>query len=217
MLSAGSASELFIQACEAVLSIGLEVAPRDIATVEVLGAHLCLTDPRRRLVDVPPVRVLNPAYAAAEAVWVLSGSDEPWIYRYNRRLAGFADDGLVAAYGPRLRRWRREVDQLDEVRRLLIREPGTRRAVIQLFDPGRDIGSRAAVTCALGYRFFPRAGRLHMHTTMRSQDLWLGFDYSSPPRCCRSCWRAGSGRRSASTTITSIRFTCTNMTCPQRG
>jgi thymidylate synthase len=45
MLSAGSASELFIQACEAVLSIGLEVAPRDIATVEVLGAHLCLTDP----------------------------------------------------------------------------------------------------------------------------------------------------------------------------
>ncbi|MGH8883762.1 MAG: thymidylate synthase [Egibacteraceae bacterium] len=31
--------------------------------------------------------------------------------------------------------------------------------------------------CTLGYRFFLRAGRLHMHTTMRSQDLWLGFCY----------------------------------------
>jgi thymidylate synthase len=177
VISAGSASDLFSQACQAVLSVGLEVAPRDTATVEVLGAHLCLTDPRRRLVDVPPMRVLNPAYAAAEAVWVLSGSGEPWIYQYNRRLANFADDGLVTAYGPRLRRWRGEVDQLDEVRRLLIREPETRRAVIQMFDPGHGLGSRAGVPCALGYRFFLRGGRLHMHTTMRSQDLWLGFGY----------------------------------------
>jgi len=36
--------------------------------VEVPGASLCLTDHRRRLVDVPPVRMLNPAFAAAEAV-----------------------------------------------------------------------------------------------------------------------------------------------------
>ena len=31
--------------------------------------------------------------------------------------------------------------------------------------------------CTLGYRFFLRDGLLHMHTTMRSQDLWLGFCY----------------------------------------
>ena len=55
MISAGSASELFVRACEAVLSVGLEVAPRDTATMEVLGAHLCLSDPQRRLVDMPPV------------------------------------------------------------------------------------------------------------------------------------------------------------------
>jgi len=27
------------------------------------------------------------------------------------------------------------------------------------------------VLCTLGYRFFLREDRLHMHTTMRSQDL----------------------------------------------
>jgi thymidylate synthase len=36
-------------------------------------------------VDVPPARVINPAFAAAEAAWILSGSDDPWIYLYNER------------------------------------------------------------------------------------------------------------------------------------
>jgi thymidylate synthase len=178
MISAASASELFVAACQAVLAEGRSVAPRGMATVEVLGASLCLTDPRRRLVDMPPVRVLNPAFAAAEAVWILSGSDEPWIYQYNRRLTQYADGGrLMGAYGPRLRYWQGTVDQLDQIRKLLRADPGSRRAVIQLFDPGRDFAGYNDVPCTLGYRFFLRDGLLHMHTTMRSQDLWLGFGY----------------------------------------
>lgn len=31
--------------------------------------------------------------------------------------------------------------------------------------------------CTVTYRFFIRDGRLEMHTSMRSQDLWLGFPY----------------------------------------
>ena len=31
--------------------------------------------------------------------------------------------------------------------------------------------------CTLGHRFYLRDGALHMHTGMRSQDLWLGFPY----------------------------------------
>ncbi len=177
-LTAGSASELFAQACHAVLAAGQPSAPRGLPTVEVLGASLTLTDPRRRLVDVPPARVINPAFAVAEAMWILSGSDDPWIYLYNERLAGYADDGrLMGAYGPRLRRWHGTVDQLARVRRQLTEDPGTRRAVIQLFDPEADSGDHKDVPCTLGYRFFLRDGLLHMHTTMRSQDLWLGFCY----------------------------------------
>jgi thymidylate synthase len=178
VVSAASASELFVAACRAVVANGRPVAPRGMDTVEVLGACLCLTDPRRRLVDVPPVRIINPAFAAAEAVWIIAGSDDPWIYEYNHRLTRYADNGrLMGAYGPRLRRWHGRTDQLAQIRELLRGDPDSRRAVIQLFDPGTDFSGYKDVPCTLGYRFFLRDGLLHMHTTMRSQDLWLGFCY----------------------------------------
>jgi thymidylate synthase len=177
-VTAASANELFVQACKAVTAGGTPASPRGLSTVEVLGAHLCLTEPRRRFVDVPPLRILNPAFAVAEALWILSGSDDAWIFEFNGRLTRYADDGVLrGAYGPRMRAWRGEVDQLDRVRRLLSRDPDSRQAVIQLFDPGKDWSGFRDVPCTLGYRFFIRGGRLHMHTTMRSQDLWLGFPY----------------------------------------
>lgn len=177
-VQADSANELFASAIRAVVRHGSPASPRGLETLEVLGAHLCLTRPRRRMVDLPPVRIVNPAFAAAEAVWILSGSDAGWIYEYNQRLTNFADEGvLLGAYGPRLRQWKGGVDQLDRVRRLLRDDPETRRAVIQLYDPGRDSPKHKDVPCTLGFRFYLRDGRLQMHTTMRSQDLWLGFCY----------------------------------------
>lgn len=177
-LTGDSANELYAAACHTVSRDGVAVSPRGMATAEVLGVHLCLTDPRRRLVDLPPARVINPAFAVAETLWILSGSDEPWIFQYNRALTRYTDDGrLQGAYGPRMRRWRGRVDQLDQVRRVLIRDPDSRQAVIQLFDPDHDTRGHRDVPCTLNYRFFLRGGRLHMHTTMRSQDLWLGFPY----------------------------------------
>jgi thymidylate synthase len=177
-LTGGSANELYVAACHAVSRDGVAVSPRGMATTEVLGAHLCLTDPRRRLVDLPPDRLINPAFAVAETLWILSGSDDPWIFQYNRALTRYTDDGrLQGAYGPRMRRWRGRVDQLDQVRRVLTRDPDSRQAVIQLFDPEQDTRGHRDVPCTLNYRFFLRGGRLHMHTTMRSQDLWLGFPY----------------------------------------
>jgi thymidylate synthase len=176
-LTAGSANELYVAACRAVRVYGRPVSPRGLATWEVLGFHAELTDPRRRLIDVPG-RNINPAFAVAEALWILSGSDDPWIYEYNRALRRYADDGILqGAYGPRIRRWRGVIDQLDHVRRLLIRDPDSRQAVIQLFDPERDTRGYRDVPCTLGYRFFVRDRRLQMHTTMRSQDLWLGLPY----------------------------------------
>ncbi|MGH3754927.1 MAG: thymidylate synthase [Pseudonocardiaceae bacterium] len=178
MLTGESANDLYVAACQAVLRDGMAVSPRGMATTEIIGVHLRLTDPRRRMVDLPPARVINPAFAVAEALWILSGSDDPWIFQYNRALTRYTDDGrLQGAYGPRMRRWHGRVDQLDQVRRLLAHDPDSRQGVIGLFDPERDRRGHRDVPCTLGYRFFLRTGRLQMHTTMRSQDLWLGFPY----------------------------------------
>ncbi|WP_117211662.1 thymidylate synthase [Allorhizocola rhizosphaerae] len=172
-----SVSELFTTAARWLLEHGSHVAPRGMATREILGVHLHLTEPRRRLIHLPPARVLNPAFAVAEAVWIISGSDAAWIFEFNRQLARYADVGVLqGAYGPRLRRWH-GVDQLDRVRRQLLHDPDTRRGVVTLFDPAKDHSGHSDVPCTLGFRFFLRGGRLHMHTTMRSQDLWLGFPY----------------------------------------
>jgi thymidylate synthase len=177
-LTSGSANELYAAVCREVLATGHRTSPRRMETTEVLGAHLCLADPRRRYVDLPPARLLNPAFAVAEALWILSGSDDPWIYTYNRSLVRYADNGrLQGAYGPRIRRWRGNLDQLAHVRDLLERDPETRQAVIQLYDPQRDTHGHRDVPCTLNYRFFLRAGRLDMHTTMRSNDVWLGLPY----------------------------------------
>lgn len=178
VLTSDSANDLYTGVCGAVLSQGRRAAPRGMATTELLGAHLCLTEPRRRFVAVPPARLLNPAFAVAEALWILSGSDDSWIFTYNRSLRQYADNGrLQGAYGPRLRRWRGEVDQLHRVRALLTGDPDSRQAVIQIYDPQLDTRGHRDVPCTLNYRFFIRHGRLDMHTTMRSNDVWLGLPY----------------------------------------
>jgi thymidylate synthase len=178
VLTAASANELYTAVCREILAQGHRAAPRGMATTEVLGAHLRLTEPRRRFIGLPPVRVLNPAFAVAEALWIMSGSNDSWIFTYNRSLERYADDGqLQGAYGPRMRNWRGEVDQLDHVRRLLLRDPDSRQAVIQLYDPQRDTRGHRDVPCTLNYRFFIRRGRLDMHITMRSNDVWLGLPY----------------------------------------
>lgn len=178
VLTHDNANDLYAAVCREVRTVGRPVAPRGKATLEVMGAHLRLTQPRRRLVDVPPARQLNPAFAVAEALWILSGSDDPWIFTYNRVLENFTDDGrLQGAYGPRMRSWRSTVDQLAHVRDLLVRDPHSRQAIVQLYDPSRDTLGHRDVPCTLNYRFYVRDGELQMHTTMRSNDVWLGLPY----------------------------------------
>lgn len=172
-----SANALFGAACARVLAQGRPVAPRGLPTLEVLGSTLRLSDPRDRLIELPPHRTINPAFAVAETLWILSGSGEPWIHEFNRSLAAYIGEGAPhGAYGPRLRAWL-GIDQFDRVRRLLLDDRQTRRAVLTIFDPMRDLVDERDIPCTLGHRFYLREGRLHMVTSMRSQDVWRGLPY----------------------------------------
>ncbi|WP_411132983.1 thymidylate synthase [Streptomyces sp. C10] len=176
-LTADSVAELCTDAVMLAKS-GEKVSPRGMATREVLDLTMRLTQPRARLLYAPPARILNPAFAVAETVWHLSGSDDPWIFDYNGRLRQYADDGVLrGAYGPRMRNWGGEVDQLHRVVEILKGDPDSRRATIQLYDPARDTAGHKDVPCTLGFRFHLRGGRLHMSTTMRGQDVWIGMPY----------------------------------------
>ncbi|MFE1174282.1 thymidylate synthase [Streptomyces sp. NPDC058773] len=176
-LSADNVAELFTGAV-ALAKNGAKVSPRGMATREVLDLSMRLTQPRARLLYAPPARILNPAFAVAETVWHLSGSDDPWIFDYNAQLWQYADDGVLrGAYGPRMRNWGGEVDQIHRVVEILKDDPDSRRATIQLYDPARDTVGHKDVPCTLGFRFHLRRGHLHMSTTMRGQDVWIGMPY----------------------------------------
>lgn len=176
-LTADTVAELFTGATTLAKS-GERVSPRGMATREVLDVHMRLTQPRARLLYAPPGRILNPAFAAGETVWHLSGSDAPWIFDYNAKLREFADEGVLrGAYGPRMRNWAGNVDQLQRVVEILKADPDSRRAVIQLYDPAQDAAGHKDVPCTLGFSFHLRAGHLHMSTSMRGQDVWIGLPY----------------------------------------
>ncbi|MEV6976933.1 hypothetical protein [Kitasatospora sp. NPDC093806] len=54
------------------------------------------------LVHLDLHRVLNPAFAAAETVWILSGSSADRIHDFDSRLAALTDHGtLQSSYGRR--------------------------------------------------------------------------------------------------------------------
>ncbi|MCW7990107.1 methyltransferase [Streptomyces platensis subsp. clarensis] len=176
-LTAGTVAQLFTEAVT-LAKDGEKISPRGMATREVLDLTMRLTQPRARLLYAPPARIVNPAFAVAETVWHLSGSDDPWIFDYNAQLRQYADDGILrGAYGPRMRNWGGEVDQLHRVVEILKDDPDSRRATIQLYDPARDTAGHKDVPCTLGFRFHLRGGRLHMSTTMRGQDVWIGMPY----------------------------------------
>lgn len=176
-LRADTLTDLYPLVIAAVLRDGESTSPRGIPTREILGAHLRIDRPRERIVDVEG-RTPNPAFAVAEALWILSGSDDRWIFDYNSQLTRYADCGVLrGAYGPRLRRWGAEEDQLRRVVDLLLRDRDSRQAVVQIFDPSKDWAGAKDVPCTIGHRFFVRSGQLHLHTTMRSQDVWLGMPY----------------------------------------
>ena len=69
------------------------------------------------------------------------------------------------------------IDQIASVTNLLKQRSTSRRAVIQLFD-AEDISSEhKEVPCTTTMQFFQREGRLHMVTTLRSNDAYKGLPH----------------------------------------
>jgi thymidylate synthase len=155
------------------------------ATREVLHAHMRVTNPRQRWVvsRFPPV---NPAFAIADAVWMVLGrEDSAFLNAWNSQLPKFAGEGAAyhGAYGFRLRH-RFGLDQLERVYQVLSSNSSTRQAVLQLWDPAIDLPSpdgtpvAADIPCNVCALLKVRNGRLDWMQILRSNDLMLGAPYN---------------------------------------
>jgi thymidylate synthase len=155
-----------------VWSAGRRVAPRGIETVEVT-ACLEFRDPTKLLLTGIN-RSMSTKLAAVETLQLIGGFHDPArLVEATPNFTEFLDGGSQrGAYGPRVG-W-----QVEQCRRQLKEDPGTRRAIVQIWDVS-DLPALISndYPCTLSLHFLLRDHALEMHVTMRSNDLWRGTTY----------------------------------------
>jgi thymidylate synthase len=162
--------EVLVQLYPALLAKGAGNTGTRGGTIELLATSLRIANPRARL-----SRSENrghPFSAIGELLWYLSGSDrlefvKPYVPPYEQD----AINGVIpGAYGPRIFSMRGKIDQLSSVARLLQKRAGSRRAVVQIFNAEDIAGEDVETPCTTTLQFHLRDNRLHMSTTLRSND-----------------------------------------------
>ena len=179
---------------------GDEVDSRLGPTKELLHVSMTIEDPRQRLVYVRPI---NPAFAIAEVIWILSGGRTAnFLAFWNKRMLRYCDTGsslLHGAYGNRLGLGSQlphaitssftpipadesSVDQLKRAYITLKNVPESRQVVLQIWRSELDLPNplpRAAdVPCNIMSHLLVRRDRLHWLQVVRSNDLFWGLPYN---------------------------------------
>lgn len=154
-----------------ILHIGAPVWPRGEETRELLGIEstFSLRNPVLTVLD----RKLNYRFMAAEALWILRGSNRvseltPYIKGYGK----YAQDGrhVQWAYGPKV------TEQLCYVVETLIADPQSRQAVLSIWREN----PRYTPPCTMTMQFLIRDhSGFNCITNMRSSDTWMGYPYDA--------------------------------------
>lgn len=176
---ANGVNEAFTELFSILKSNGIESAPRGHRIKEIINANIIIKNPRDRIVMCPERR-MDMAYAFGELAWYLSGrNDKDTMCYYSKFMENMSDDGktLNSAYGYRIFGGHQKIgfDQFQNAINLLKKDKDTRQAVIHLHTPNNQ--PTKDEVCTMSLQFLLRNGKLDMITTMRSNDLVLGFTY----------------------------------------
>lgn len=155
------------------------------ATHEILHANFHILDPRQRWI-LSRMPAINPAFAIAEAIWILSGDNKSKFINYwNPRLPLFAGTGATyyGAYGHRIEK-QFGFSQLERAYKILLNDKTSRQVVIQIWDARYDMpcecGSPrdADIPCNICSLLKVRNERLEWLQIMRSNDIYLGTPHN---------------------------------------
>lgn len=174
-------AELYQDVLQRLLHLGHRVDPVKTlsspsagkGTIELLGTTTVHHTIRQRLIWTKS-RPLNVGFAVGQAMYVLAARDdvESADY-YNRLTSKFSDNGetLHGAYGPRIR------SQISDCIWMLKNDPGTRRAVITIFDGHLDHKESKDIPCPVSMQFLVRRNRVICITQFRSQNWVMLYPY----------------------------------------
>lgn len=174
---ADSLDDLLAKVYRQLLARGTRIEPTKGPAREIYGVLLKLSAPRLRLSRTESRGILFSCLG--ELLWILAGSNAlDFIEHYISEYTKSSDDELTihGAYGPRMF-GRRPNDQLARVISSLKSKPDSRQAVVQLFDRRDTLEYHSDIPCTCTMQFVIRDRRLHMLTSMRSNDAWLGLPH----------------------------------------
>lgn len=160
-----------------VVGTGDRVTARGLDTYELRGVTLRMPSFGCAL-PIGVNRKVNLKLAAVEALSIVGGVSRPRLLReasprYGDVLVKDVDGSLnYGAYGPRI------AGQCLDATLLLRRDPSSRQAVLQIWDPA-DLTHDGDKPCTGELILQIRGGALHLHSRMRSQDVWLGLAYDA--------------------------------------
>ena len=127
------------------------------------------------------LRDIKPLWACAEAVWFLSGSDDPkWMAKFGFKVWDKFKDRHGKVKSATGWRWRQQfkVDQLEFAVHKLETDKTNRHAVLQAWDPDADVEKPGAnVPCLVTWHLHCIGQELHLSVLQRSADMYFGFPH----------------------------------------
>ena len=176
-LAADSLDDLLTKVYRQILARGTAIKPSKGPARETSGMLLKLSAPRVRLSRSESRGLLFSCLG--ELLWILAGTNRlDFIQHYIPGYSEFSDDKktIFDAYGPRLF-GDSPNDQVHRVIKLLRGKRDSRQGVLQLFDRTDTLEPHLDIPCTCTLQFLVRGDRLHMLTSMRSNDAWLGLPH----------------------------------------
>lgn len=163
-------------AIEEIQAHGEMTHPSTGDALELTGVLLEVANPRARLSRTETRGKLFSCLG--ELCWYLAKSNDlSFIEYYIPKYVSNANGGEISGgYGPRLFDWR-GINQVANVTDVLRSKRDSRRAVIQLFDADDLNRGHNSIPCTGTLQFMLRNDVLHMFTSMRSNDVFLGLPH----------------------------------------
>ena len=166
-----SIDDIYLTICKDLLK-----APKVGNTRELNNVKLVLKNVTNNIVSV---RDLSPSYLAGELLWYFNGSKAlQFISQFSSFWKHISDDGITcnSGYGYLIQN-AHDLNQIEKVVDILLTDPNSRRAKININTPNARVKETLDEPCTMSLHFMIRKNKLYCTTVMRSNDIWFGLPY----------------------------------------
>lgn len=166
---------IYLMLCNELVNHGNIVSD----TKELNNVCFTLTDINKNIVSI---RDISPSYLFGEWLWYFNGCNKVnFISQFGRMWDRLSDDKITnnSAYGY-LIKYAFNFNQVDKIIELLQKDNTSRRAVINLNTPNKNVIKTHDEPCTIALQFYIRDNKLNCTGMMRSNDIWFGLPYDIP-------------------------------------